>query len=187
MNVSILLSLIALTGALTACDQVNSIVDRQSEELRQNIADKEESFRPLAGEYQGTLLNTPKSEPQPVVLVLLPTTIPVQNPGRNDISHVPSLGGTLSVVYTSDDGEESLIPIAHYDSTLWDAETSRLRLNGTMQTASAGGIQVYLDGVVEQERIVARIHSSLKGYVGTIDVTRVADIPEESEVSNPTH
>lgn len=170
-----LLAAIGLSASLTACDEIKQAVDRESEELRQNIADKEESFRPLAGEYRGTLTHENATSQRSVILVLIPTTIIVQNPGRNDISQVPSLGGSLSVILESFlDGEENLIPIAHYDSAVWDPRSSQLRLNGTLQSASAGPIHVFLEGSVQGDRIIGRAHSSLKGFVGALDVKRVA-------------
>ena len=180
-----MISALMLAGSLAACEEVNTFVDRESEELRQNIAQKEESFRPLAGEYHGIMTYERSAIQKAVTLVLIPTTIIVQNPGRNDISQVPSLGGTLSVIAESRTvGEESVIPIAHYDMAVWDPSNSALRLNGTIHTASAGGIQVYLEGTVQEDRIVARAHSSLKGFVGTIDVLRVQ---ESGDVSEQTH
>ncbi|HAR41786.1 MAG TPA: hypothetical protein DCS07_04030 [Bdellovibrionales bacterium] len=171
--------LLALALGTAGCNQqVQDALQREGMELQQNTQRQEDLLAPLVGHYRGMLRQPDGSADKPVALVLVPTTIIVQNPGRNDITQYPSLGGTLNVIVPPlREGEaDDWITIASYDMASLDGFRSRLTLTGNIQSASIGFIKVHFDGVVHPDySITARISTSLKGEVGTLELTKIAD------------
>lgn len=184
------IGLVLVSLSLVSCDLVKQAVDREGEAFRENTNKEEASLAPLAGEYRGTL-RSGSDEPKQIKLVLVPNMLVVQNPGRNDITLYPTLGGTMSVVLPpleSAPGSpvvvgEDVIPIASYTMAKYDALSGKLKLSGTMMVPSAGSIMVSLDAtfkpagqseVTQPARIEGYAQSSLKGTVGFVELERVS-------------
>lgn len=178
--------LLVLSFGMTSCEQIKPIEDRMNQELKENTQKQEDLLAPLAGRYEGMMDRSAASsasearkqmEPAKVRLVLVPNTIIVQNPGRNDITLYPTLGGTLSILESPlrQGDEESVIPVAHYSMAKFDDASGRLRLNGNYSSVSAGSVMVYLDGVCKNGHITGRAFSSLTGDLGTVELDRLAD------------
>lgn len=138
--------------------------------LREGVSRRESLYGPLAGAYRGVLRSASTGEERRVSLVLVPMILIVQNPGRNDVSEIPTLGGNLNLLF---EGENDFIPIAQFGSARFETETSRLLLSGSMSTGtSVGSVYSTLDGTARDGGIFGRVTNSTVGELGTLEVRK---------------
>ncbi len=147
----------------------NSIV---KDVLNKTVQEKETLLTPLAGRYEGTLINQITQEEQSIVMVLIPTILIVQNPGQNDVTEMPTLGGNINIIMNSNDPSD-VIPLAQFTTAKFDSESGHLRLNGTINTGtSIGSVLNTFDGMTSKNRITGTLFNSTRGTLGTINVQK---------------
>lgn len=169
-GVAVLMAALALSG----CGKINADgLDREMAALKDNVDKKEAAYTPLAGHYEGTLSKEGSKKVRNVSLDLVVSTLITQNPGRNDVSEVPTLGGNLNLLYPGVDGIE-VLPIGQFTTAKYDLSSGHLRLTGGMNTqTSIGLVLTTFEGSVQGERIVGLVSNSTRGELGTLDVLRV--------------
>lgn len=170
-----LLSMIILAGNfIVACgkspDKQSDIV---KEELKKTVQEKENTLTPLTGKYQGILKNETTGLDKKIELNLISTIMIVQNPGRNDVTEMPTLGGNINV-YFSDDLSD-VMTLAQFTNSMYTPEDGHLRLNGTLNTGtSVGNVINTFDGKVTSNVITGTLTNSIRGVLGKLEVTKVS-------------
>lgn len=136
------------------------------------VQQKEAMFGPLVGRYEGLLVDEKTKEEQPIVLVLIKTFKTTQNPGQNDLTEVPTLGGNINIVISSSNAQD-VIPVAQFTSAYFDPNSGQLVLSGNINSGtSIGNILNTLDAKVNGNRIVGQLYNSTRGMLGTVSVTK---------------
>lgn len=166
-HISILLTL------LTGCGKNPSEEERVKDSLRATAQEKEALLAPLVGRYEGTL-TFPNGEKQKIALQLISTIMIVQNPGRNDVTEMPTLGGNINIYFNAED-KTDVIPIAQFTNSMYSADSHHLRLNGSIQTGtSIGTVLNTFDGYVRGQQIQGNLSNTSRGDLGFVDVTRTS-------------
>jgi hypothetical protein len=168
-------SLVLLTAMLISagCGKKTSQDDLEKETLRATVSEKETTLTPLAGRYEGTLTSNDGSEVHTVTLQLVPTIMIVQNPGRNDVTEMPTLGGNLNIVFDSKD-KADVLPIAQFTNAMFAADSGHLRLTGSINTGTTVGTVINtLDGHINGPMIKGHLSNSTRGDLGLVEVRRV--------------
>ncbi len=174
--------LLTSLATMQSCGKNTDLQDDEAQQLQENVEKKEETYAPLAGRYVGTLTSIGRegreAEVKKVSLVLIPMIIIIQNPGRNDVSEIPTLGGNLNILIASNiEGEpDEVLPIAQFSTATFNPTTSRLRLSGGYQTGSSiGNLLSTLDGIVDGTKITAHVSNSTRGSLGLLEVEKSTD------------
>lgn len=173
--ITTLTSLLLVIASLNTigCGKKTSQDDLEKESLRATVNEKETTLTPLAGRYEGTLTSNDGKDIQVVVLQLIPTIMIVQNPGRNDVTEMPTLGGNLNMVFNSGD-KADVLPIAQFTNSMYSAETGHLRLTGTINTGTTvGSVINTLDATTNGQIIKGHLSNSTRGDLGIVEVHRV--------------
>ncbi|HPI40779.1 MAG TPA: hypothetical protein PLJ21_08230 [Pseudobdellovibrionaceae bacterium] len=157
----------------TACGQPANDNNLAKEALNKTVQHKESTLTPLAGHYEGTLINTTTNEEQIIVFEIIPTIMIVQNPGQNDVTEMPTLGGNINIIINNAD-QKDIIPVAQFTMAKFTPETGNLRLNGSIQSGtSLGSILNTFDGQVSGHRITGTLFNSTRGNLGTVNVQKL--------------
>ena len=164
-------TLVVFTTTSGGCGKNPSTEDRVKDELRQSVAEKERVLTPLAGRYEGTLTR-PSGEIVNIAVQLIPTIMIVQNPGRNDVTEMPTLGGNVNLYFKNED-KTDVIPIAQFTYSMYEETTGHIRLNGSIQTNSSLGVVLNtLDGYLIDQKIRGYLSNSTRGNLGLIDASK---------------
>lgn len=179
MKIKTSLLLVTTISLFTACGKAPNQNDIVQDAFNQNVSQKESELTPLAGRYEGTLTFN-NGETKNIVLQLIPTIMIVQNPGRNDVTEMPTLGGNINVYFDYEDRTD-VIPIAQFTNSMYNINTGHLRLNGTIQTGtSIGAVMNTFDGSIRGRTIKGRLSNTSRGDLGLVEVTKVT-IDETTE------
>lgn len=166
----LILTALALTAASCNGSAMNEY-ERQA--LQENVDRREADFGPLVGSYEGTLTR-PDGSAERISLVLVPMIMIVQNPGRNDVSEVPTLGGMLNLLL-NEQGIDDIFPIAQFSTAKYESGPGRLRMSGMVQTSSSiGMVSNSLDATFHGQRITGTAMNSTIGELGFVDVLKTS-------------
>lgn len=144
------------------------------EELKKSVQEKEKTITPLTGKYEGILKNESTGLEKRIVLNLVSTIMIIQNPGSNDVTEMPTLGGNLSVYFSEDSTD--VMTLAQFTSSMYNPEDGHLRLNGTLNTGtSVGSVINTFDGIVSGDVISGKLTNSIRGVLGKVEVKRVIE------------
>lgn len=175
MKQSTLVLLSILSIFIISCGKDPSNSDRAQKELSATIQESEKTLTPLAGHYEGTL-TSPLGKVHHVALHLIPTIMIIQNPGRNDVTEMPTLGGNLNFYYIDKD-PKSFIPLAQFTNTIYEPATGHIRLNGSMNVGgSIGQVLNTIDGYVQGNSISGHVFNSSRGDLGLLQVTKQVNL-----------
>ena len=145
--------------------------------LRANVEEKEAARTPLAGRYRGVLHQANGRGDKQVVLVLVPTIMIIQNPGRNDVTERPTLGGNLNIIL-NDHNPSEILPIAQFMNAMYGAEKNHLRLSGNLNTSSGmGSVFCTLDAKLDGDVLTGTFSNSSIGTVGYLELKKVSSAP----------
>lgn len=172
-NIMALSTIILATNIFIACgkspDKQSDIV---KEELKKTVQEKENTLTPLTGKYQGVLKNEATGLDKKIELNLVSTIMIVQNPGRNDVTEMPTLGGNINVYFSED--LTDVMTLAQFTNSMYTSEDGHLRLNGTLNTGtSVGNVINTFDGKVAGNTITGTLTNSIRGVLGKVEVTKI--------------
>lgn len=171
-ELTLLLSALLATTLVISCGKNPSQEERVKDSLKATAQEKEELLAPLVGRYEGTL-TFPNGEKKQIALQLIQTIMIVQNPGRNDVTEMPTLGGNINIFFNPEDHTD-VIPIAQFTNSMYSAESKHLRLNGSIQTGtSIGTVLNTFDGTVNGNSIQGNLSNTSRGDLGYVDVKKV--------------
>lgn len=162
----------------TACGKnPESQEDRIKQQLNQGVAEKEAILSPLTGRYEGTLTSPDGLQVQKATMIIIPTIMIVQNPGRSDVTEMPTLGGNVNIVFDPNNSTD-VIPVAQFTSSSYSPETRHLRMNGTINTGtSIGAVITSFDGKFGDDTIQGQLFNSTRGNIGQLEVRKVGPAP----------
>ncbi len=173
LSVSLSLSLM-----MTACGKPaggSEQAEQEKKQLQKAVDEKENSLTPLAGRYEGFIKSAVTGKDERVVLVLVSTIMIVQNPGRNDVTEMPTLGGNINLMLDKNDGGD-IIPIAQFTSSIYDAKSGKIRLTGSIQTGtSIGAVINTFEGRVEGNKIIGNLFNTSRGDLGQLEVIKISE------------
>lgn len=151
--------------------------DRIKQQLHQGVSEKEAILSPLTGRYEGTLTSPDGLQTQKATMIIIPTIMIVQNPGRSDVTEMPTLGGNVNIVFNPNNSTD-VIPVAQFTSSSYSPETGHLRMNGTINTGtSIGAVLNTFDGKFADDSIRGQLFNSTRGSIGQLDVRKIGPAP----------
>ena len=159
---------------LSSCGPEKSTMEKEKEQLNQNYKLRTAELNDLIGNYRGTLTLDPEFNTESKVkrqyevrFVVIPLTIPVANAGRNDVSKVPTLGGSYQILKQGFEGSDFVA--SQFNSADYDPSTNRLYMYGVN---GGTGIVSYFEGFADGSIISGRVYTSYNAQIGIIDVKR---------------